>query len=66
MTALAGDLPPALLAGHFADPAILAKALLAALRDGDVVMIKASNGARFSVIVQTLLGTKTAAPAGAR
>lgn len=66
MAALASDLPPALLAGYYADPAALAKALLAALRDGDVVMVKASNGARFSVIVQTLLSAKTAASAGAR
>ncbi|MEC9344068.1 MAG: UDP-N-acetylmuramoyl-tripeptide--D-alanyl-D-alanine ligase [Pseudomonadota bacterium] len=55
MEALAGDLEPALLAGHFATAAELEKRLLAALRPGDVVMAKASLGTKFAGLVEALL-----------
>ncbi|MCU0790660.1 MAG: UDP-N-acetylmuramoylalanyl-D-glutamyl-2,6-diaminopimelate--D-alanyl-D-alanine ligase, partial [Nitratireductor sp.] len=60
MAALAGELHSGLLGGHFPDAAALSQALLPALRDGDAVMLKASNGIRFAAIVQTLLGATKA------
>jgi UDP-N-acetylmuramoyl-tripeptide--D-alanyl-D-alanine ligase len=66
MAGLAEDLSPGLLAGHFDDPGQLAQALLPALRDGDIVMLKASNGLKFGSIVQTLLSASAAETAGAR
>jgi UDP-N-acetylmuramoyl-tripeptide--D-alanyl-D-alanine ligase len=66
MAGLAADLPPQLLAGHFDDAVQLAQALLPALRDGDIIMLKASNGLKFGSIVQTLLSASAAETAGAR
>lgn len=54
MAALAGELNSRLLAGHFGDTVKLAAALIADLRGGDVVMVKASNGLNFSAIIEKL------------
>jgi UDP-N-acetylmuramoyl-tripeptide--D-alanyl-D-alanine ligase len=54
MAALAKALPAAKLGGHYADAAAAGKAVAAALRGGDAVMVKASNGLKFSTIVEHL------------
>jgi UDP-N-acetylmuramoyl-tripeptide--D-alanyl-D-alanine ligase len=61
MANLAGELAPAIPAEHFEDANQLAAALLDALRSGDVIMIKASNGLGFSAIVNRLRA-ETSAP----
>ncbi len=55
MKALAETLDPSLLAGHFDNAAKLEKKLISALRPGDVVMIKASLGSKFTLLVEALL-----------
>ncbi|MCB1456655.1 MAG: UDP-N-acetylmuramoylalanyl-D-glutamyl-2,6-diaminopimelate--D-alanyl-D-alanine ligase [Nitratireductor sp.] len=55
MQALAKAADPSLLAGHFNSVAELAGPLAASIGDGDVIMVKASNGLRFSGLVETLL-----------
>jgi UDP-N-acetylmuramoyl-tripeptide--D-alanyl-D-alanine ligase len=57
MRALASVLPKAMLGGHFADAAAAGKAVAAALRGGDAVMVKASNGLKFASIVELLKQT---------
>jgi UDP-N-acetylmuramoyl-tripeptide--D-alanyl-D-alanine ligase len=57
MRALANALPKAMLGGHFADAAAAGKAVAAALRGGDAVMVKASNGLKFASIVELLKQT---------
>jgi UDP-N-acetylmuramoyl-tripeptide--D-alanyl-D-alanine ligase len=57
MRALANALPKAMLGGHFADAAAAGKAVAAALRGGDAVMVKASNGLKFASIVELLKRT---------
>ena len=53
--ALARALPAKTLGGHFAAAPDLAPILAAALKPGDAVMIKSSNGIGFSKIVDALL-----------
>lgn len=60
MAGLAADLPPALLAGHFDEASGLADFLAGLLKDGDVVMLKASKGIRFAGVVATLVGANAA------
>lgn len=55
MQALAGALPAKTLGGHFAAAPDLVPILAAALKPGDAVMIKSSNGIGFSKIVDALL-----------
>jgi UDP-N-acetylmuramoyl-tripeptide--D-alanyl-D-alanine ligase len=58
-------LPSARRSGHAATSAELAPALAAALRPGDVVMVKGSLGSRMADIVKPLLkGAREAALAG--
>ena len=47
-------LPPHRQGGHAADSEALAPLVLAALRPGDVVMVKGSAGSRMGRVVQTL------------
>jgi UDP-N-acetylmuramoyl-tripeptide--D-alanyl-D-alanine ligase len=54
MKALAQAMPQGIEAHHHEDVAGLSKALVAALRPGDVVMIKSSNGIGFSKVVEAL------------
>lgn len=49
-------LPAALQVGHAADAEALLPLVLAAVRPGDVVMVKGSAGSRTGLIVQALLG----------
>lgn len=63
---LADQLEGKKFAGHFTDAEKLAKALARQLRAGDVVMVKASNGLRFSSIVTTLVSGKQAGKAAVR
>ncbi|MEZ5870670.1 MAG: UDP-N-acetylmuramoylalanyl-D-glutamyl-2,6-diaminopimelate--D-alanyl-D-alanine ligase [Nitratireductor sp.] len=55
MQALAKVLDPAMLAGHFGSVSELAEPLMASLGDGDVVMLKASNGLKFASLVEKLI-----------
>lgn len=57
MGELARILHPSLLAGHAASAAELERPLAASLREGDVVMVKASLGSRFTALVESLLKT---------
>jgi UDP-N-acetylmuramoyl-tripeptide--D-alanyl-D-alanine ligase len=59
MAALAKELEAPGLAGHFADAMELGAALKKALKPGDVVMIKASNGMRFSQLVRALTAKRS-------
>jgi UDP-N-acetylmuramoyl-tripeptide--D-alanyl-D-alanine ligase len=63
MAHLAGELAPSVPAEHFADAGQLADALIEALRSGDVIMIKASNGLKFSTIVNRLRAEASASKA---
>ena len=54
MRALADALPAELLAGHADAATELEPAIRAALRPGDVVMVKASNGTRLGAVVAAL------------
>ena len=51
---LAAALPSACRAGHAADTTALAPIVAAAVRTGDVVLVKGSLGSRMSVIVEAL------------
>ena len=55
MAALAKAVDPAILAGHFNSVADAAKPLAASLGDGDVIMVKASNGLKFASLVEMLV-----------
>jgi UDP-N-acetylmuramoyl-tripeptide--D-alanyl-D-alanine ligase len=55
MAALERALPPAMRGGHAADSAALLPMVLAAVRPGDVVMVKGSLGSRMAPIVEALL-----------
>ncbi len=55
MAALERALPPAMRGGHAADSAALQPMVLAAVRPGDVVMVKGSLGSRMAPIVEALL-----------
>ena len=55
MTALRDALPPALLGAHAEAAADLESALLADLRDGDVVLFKGSNGSKVGALLSALL-----------
>ena len=63
MQALAEELDPAMLAGHYASAADLEKPLLSALKPGDVVMTKASLGTKFTGLVAAMI--KACTPAAA-
>jgi UDP-N-acetylmuramoyl-tripeptide--D-alanyl-D-alanine ligase len=65
MKALAARIDPPLFAGHFATWQELDKALAGALKGGDAVMVKASNGLKFSGIIDSLLETYPATGAAA-
>lgn len=65
MAALAGALPRKQVAGHFDEAGKVVTPLLAALRGGDAVMVKASNGLKFSGLVRALLDACPAAEAAA-
>ncbi len=49
-------MPPSQRGAHAADAAALAPLVMAALRDGDAVLVKGSLGSRMRLIVQTLEG----------
>jgi UDP-N-acetylmuramoyl-tripeptide--D-alanyl-D-alanine ligase len=69
MTALWDVLPVGRRGGYAADAAALAPAVVAAVRPGDVVMVKGSNGSNASAVVQALISsvakTLTSQPAAA-
>ena len=54
MRALHDALPPERRGGWATDAAALAPTVVAALRDGDVVMVKGSNGSKASLVVRAL------------
>jgi len=54
MARLSALLPAAKRGAHAADSAALAPLLRAALRDGDVVLVKGALGSRMAIIVQAL------------
>ncbi|MGH7002789.1 MAG: glutamate ligase domain-containing protein, partial [Alphaproteobacteria bacterium] len=60
--ALAAALPPALRGAHAADSAALLPQVVAAVRAGDVVMVKGSLGSKMAPIVQALLALGRASP----
>ncbi len=60
MQQLYATLPARIRGGHAADSAQLAPLVTAALRAGDVVMIKGSAGSRMGVVVTTLLNRDSA------
>ncbi len=59
MAALDRALPPALRGGHAETSAALAPLVAAAVRAGDVVLVKGSAGSRTGLIVRALLAAKT-------
>ncbi|MCA8920145.1 MAG: UDP-N-acetylmuramoylalanyl-D-glutamyl-2, 6-diaminopimelate--D-alanyl-D-alanine ligase, partial [Planctomycetes bacterium] len=61
MKRLAEMLEPGLLAGHFETAADIEKPLISALKAGDVVMVKASLGLKFTGLVDALLAAFPAA-----
>jgi len=65
MAALAGTLSKKLLCGHFDEAGKVVTPLLASLKGGDVVMVKASNGLKFASLVRALLDACPAAEAAA-
>jgi UDP-N-acetylmuramoyl-tripeptide--D-alanyl-D-alanine ligase len=69
MTALWDVLPVGRRGGYAADAAALAPAVVAAVRPGDVVMVKGSNGSNAAAVVQALISsvakTLTSQPAAA-
>lgn len=65
MAALRNALPPSMQAGHAASSAELAPQVQAAVRAGDVVMVKGSAGSRMAVVVQALLDVAKVAAAAA-
>jgi UDP-N-acetylmuramoyl-tripeptide--D-alanyl-D-alanine ligase len=64
--ALAAALPPALRAAHAPDSAALLPAVVAAVRPGDIVMVKGSLGSKMAPIVQALLALDVASPSNAK
>ena len=60
--ALAAALPAALRGAHAADSAALQPLVAAAVRAGDVVMVKGSLGSKMAPIVQSLLALGRASP----
>jgi len=60
--ALAAALPAALKGGHAPDSATLLPLVVAAVRAGDVVMVKGSLGSKMAPIVQALLALGRASP----
>ena len=56
MRSLWEALPPGLRGGHAPDANALAPELKEAVRPGDVVVVKGSNGSRASLIVEALAG----------
>ncbi len=63
MAALAEALPRKLLGGHFDEAGKVVTPLLASLRGGDAVMVKASNGLKFSALVSAVAAACPAAEA---
>jgi UDP-N-acetylmuramoyl-tripeptide--D-alanyl-D-alanine ligase len=59
MTALWDGLPENRRGGYAASAAALAPAVAAAVRPGDVVMVKGSNGSNAAVVVQALISSVT-------
>jgi UDP-N-acetylmuramoyl-tripeptide--D-alanyl-D-alanine ligase len=57
MTALWDVLPQRRRGGYAADAAALAHAVVAAIRPGDVVMVKGSNGSNAAAVVQALISS---------
>jgi len=66
MAALAEELAPPLLGGYFADAGELGQLLAGEIGAGDTVMLKASNGLKFSNVVGTILGAFPVDQDGAR
>jgi UDP-N-acetylmuramoyl-tripeptide--D-alanyl-D-alanine ligase len=66
MAALAEALPKKLHGGHYEEASKVVTPLLASLRGGDVVMIKASNGLKFGALVRSLLDACASAEAAAQ
>ncbi|MNC96945.1 putative bifunctional UDP-N-acetylmuramoylalanyl-D-glutamate--2,6-diaminopimelate ligase/UDP-N-acetylmuramoyl-tripeptide:D-alanyl-D-alanine ligase [compost metagenome] len=60
--ALAAALPAALRGAHAPDSAALLPLVVAAVRAGDVVMVKGSLGSKMAPIVQALLALGRASP----
>jgi UDP-N-acetylmuramoyl-tripeptide--D-alanyl-D-alanine ligase len=59
MDHLWNKVPAAIKAGRAADARALAPAVIAALRDGDIVMVKGSNGSKVSDIVAAIKAAAT-------
>ncbi len=62
MSLLAAALPAPMVGGHAPDSAALASRLCAALRGGDVVMVKGSLGSRMAVVIEALTALGASAP----
>jgi UDP-N-acetylmuramoyl-tripeptide--D-alanyl-D-alanine ligase len=62
MAALSAALPARLRAAHAADSAALLPKVAAAVRAGDVVMVKGSLGSKMTPIVEALLALGRASP----
>jgi len=60
MAHLDEKLPPAVRGGHFANAADTARALSAALRPGDVVMVKGSHASGMGAVVEAICSNKPA------
>jgi UDP-N-acetylmuramoyl-tripeptide--D-alanyl-D-alanine ligase len=56
MSALWEDLPPALRGGYAEDADSLVPMVTQALRAGDVILVKGSNGSRMARVVEALIG----------
>lgn len=65
MAALRDALPTIMQAGHAASSSELVPLVAAAIRPGDVVVVKGSAGSRMNVVVQALLDLSQAADAAA-
>ena len=65
MAVLAEALPRKLLGGHYDVAGKVVTPLLASLRGGDAIMLKASNGLNFSGLVRAVLDACPAADAAA-